>query len=131
MNRVVSAGEVRLAFRLLLKQPILSITIVLALATGICVATMGFTFREELVNSTLPYTAGDRFARLYVLNSEGGRIDLDLDRYHAFRDHAVSFEHVGAVGPRPFTVTHAPGDLESIRGVIITPRSMTASRVAT
>jgi hypothetical protein len=55
MNRLISMGEVRLALRLIVRQPILSITIILALATGICVATMGFTFREELVNRTLPY----------------------------------------------------------------------------
>ena len=124
MNRLFSLGELRLAVRLIVKQPILSITIILALATGICVATMGFTFREELVNSTLPFAAGERFARIYALNSEGARLDLDLDRYHAFRDHARSFEHIGALAPRPFTVTHGPGDLESIRGVVITPRSM-------
>ena len=58
---------------------------------------MGFTFRDELVNSTLPYQAGERFARLYVLNRDGGRLDLDLERYHAFRDRATTFEHVGAV----------------------------------
>ena len=44
MNRLISSGEVRLAFRLIVKQPILSATIILALATGICLATMGFTF---------------------------------------------------------------------------------------
>ena len=88
MNRLISIGEVRLAFRLIVKQPILSATIILALATGICFATMGFTFWDELVNSALPYQAGERFARLYVLNRDGGRVDLDLERYHAFRDRA-------------------------------------------
>src|SRR5687768_1467046 len=55
MNALLSGGEVRLALRLIVKQPILSGTIILALATGICLATMGFTFRDELVNSSLPY----------------------------------------------------------------------------
>ena len=86
MNRFISLGEVRLGLRLIVKQPILSLTIILALATGICFATMGFTFRDELVNSTLPYQAGDRFARVYVFESRGGRLDLDLERYHIFRD---------------------------------------------
>ena len=124
MTRFISIGEVRLALRLIVKQPILSVTIILALATGICVATMGFTFREELVNSTLPYAAGDRFARLFTLNREGGRVALDVERYHAFRDRAVSFEHVGAFATRPFTLSHAPDALESVPGVVITPRSM-------
>jgi predicted permease len=124
MNRLISIGEVRLALRLMVKQPILSGTIILALATGICLATMGFTFRDELVNSTLPYQAGPRFARLFVLDRDGGRLDLDLERYHAFRDRATTLEHVGAVGGRPFTVTHGDGEIESIRGAVITPRSM-------
>lgn len=124
MKRLISMGEVRLAFRLIVKQPILSITIILALATGICFATMAFTFWDELVNSALPYQAGERFARLYVLNRDGRRVDLDLARYHAFRDRATTLEHVGAVGVRSFTVTHGPGEVESIRGASITPRSM-------
>ena len=44
MNLPISLGEVRLGLRLIVKQPILSLTIILALATGICLATMGFTF---------------------------------------------------------------------------------------
>lgn len=124
MFRLISWGEVRLGLRLIAKQPILSATIILALATGICFATMGFTLRDELVNSTLPYQAGDRFARLYVLNRDGGRLDLDLERYHAFRDRASTFEHIGAVGGRPFTVAHGPGEVESITGTLITPGSM-------
>lgn len=124
MNRIVSWGEVRLGLRLIVKQPILSGTIILALATGIGLATMGFTFRDELVNSKLPYQAGDRFVRLLVLNRDGGRLDLDLARYHALRDRATTFDHVGAMGARPFTVEHASGELEQVRGALITPRSM-------
>jgi putative ABC transport system permease protein len=124
MNRLISLGEARLALRLIAKQPILSATIILALATGICFATMGFTFRDELLNSTLPYQAGPRIARVYVLNRDGARLDLDLERYRALRDRATSFEHVGAVSSRPFTITHRPGEVEQIHGAVITPRSM-------
>ena len=124
MGRLISIGEVRLALRLIVKQPILSGTIILALATGICLATMGFTFRDELVNSTLPYQAGERMARVYVLNRDGARLDLDLERYHALHDRATSFEHIGAVAGRPFTLTHGPSNVESITGTLITPRSM-------
>jgi predicted permease len=124
MGRLISMGEVRLALRLIVKQPILSITIILALATGIAFATMGFTFRDELINSTLPYQAGERFARIYVLNREGRSVSFDLPRYHTLRDRASSFEHVGAVAGRPYTVTHDAGEVESIRGAAITPRSM-------
>ena len=124
MPRLFSGGELRLAFRLLLKQPILSLTIILALATGICFATMGYTFREELVNGALPYAAGDRFARIFALTREGARVDLDIDRYQAIRERATTFEYVGAVAVRPFTVTHGPNEVESIAGTQLTPGSM-------
>jgi predicted permease len=124
MNRIISWGEVRLGLRLIVKQPILSATIILALATGICIATMGFTFRDAIVNSSLPYRAGDRFVRLYVMNRDGGRLDLDLDRYRLLRDRAQSFEYLGAVGFRPFTLQHGPEDVESVGGALLTPRSM-------
>src|SRR4051812_47986563 len=124
MNRIISWGEVRLGLRLIAKQPILSATIVLALATGMCFATMGFTFREAMVNATLPFPGGDRFARLNVYDREGGRIDLDLARYHAFAEKAATFEHLGAVGARPFSISLPDGAIESVPGAFITPRSM-------
>jgi hypothetical protein len=124
MRRFISWGEIRLGLRLIAKQPILSGTIILALATGICVATMGFTLRDELVNSSLPFEGGERFTRLIVLDRDGGRIDLDLARYRLFLEKSSTFEHVGAVGGRPFTIAHGPGDVESVNGAFITPRSM-------
>ena len=124
MNRLISIGEVRLALRLILKQPVLSGTVVLALATGICLATMGFTFRDALMNSSLPYRAGERIARVFLFNRDGARLDVDVARYHAFRDHGQSFEHVGAVTGRTFTLAIGKGEVESIAGSQITPRSM-------
>ncbi len=124
MNRLISIGEVRLAFRLIVKQPDPLRHHHPGPRDRHCLATMGFTFRDELVNSTLPYQAGERFARLYVLNRDGGRLDLDLERYHAFRDQAATFEHVGAVGGAAVHVAHGAGEVESIRGALITPRSM-------
>ncbi len=124
MNRLVSWGEIRLGLRLIAKQPILSGTIILALATGIGLATMGFTLRDAIVHGTLPYEGGERFARFNVFDRDGGRIDLDLERYHLFVERAASFEHIGAVGPRPFTIAHGPGNVETVNGAFITPRSM-------
>ena len=124
MNRILSWGEVRLGLRLMVKQPVLSATIILALATGICLATMGFTLREALVNGELPFVNGERFARFNVYDRDGGRIDLDLRRYHLFLEKATAFEHIGAVGSRPFTITHQSGVVESVPGAFITPRSI-------
>ena len=124
MTRLVSWGEIRLGLRLIARQPILSGTIILALATGIGLATMGFTLRDAIVHGTLPYDGGERFARFNVFDRDGGRIDLDLERYHLFVERAVGFEHIGVVGPRPFTIAHGPGNVETVNGAFITPRSM-------
>ena len=124
MNRFISLGEIRLGLRLIVKQPILSITIILALATGVCLTTIGFTFREEIVNGRLPYQAGDRFARVYVLSREGNPVEPTIEQYHAIRDRSLSFEHVGAGGVRSFTLLRGANEVESIQGTYLTPRSM-------
>jgi putative ABC transport system permease protein len=124
MNRFISLGEVRLGLRLIAKQPILSITIILALATGIGFATMGFTVRDATLNSVLPFSGGERFSQLTAFDRDGGRIQVDLARYHAFLERSEKLEHVGALGSRPFTITHGNGEIESVRGAMITPRSM-------
>src|SRR5262245_29153044 len=114
MNGFVSLGEVRLGMRLIAKQPILSTTIVLALATGICLSTIGFTFRDAMLHSTLPYASGDRFGRVFAFNRDGRRLDVDLERYRAFRDRASTFVHVGAVSSRPFTVVEGNGEVDTV-----------------
>jgi predicted permease len=123
MNRLISLGEVRLGLRLIVKQPILSLTIILALATGICLATMGFTLREAVVNSSLPYRAGDRFVRIFVLD-RGGRTDPGVELYHALRDRSTALELVAAASGRPFNVSLADGEIESMLGTMVTPSAM-------
>jgi hypothetical protein len=81
MNRPIAMGEVRFSLRLIAKQPILSATIILAFATGICLAMIGFTFRDVVVNSTLPCQTGDRFARFRAFDRDSDRIDPDLSSY--------------------------------------------------
>ncbi len=124
MNRLISMGEVRLGLRLILKQPILSATVILALATGICLATMGFTFRDALLHSSLPYRAGERIGRIFAFGQDGRMADLDLERYEVLRDRAASFEHVGLLTARPFTLTYGPNEVEAIIGGVLTARSM-------
>ena len=102
----------------------LSFTIVLALATGIAMATMGFTVLESLLYGQLPYANGDRFVRIGVFDREGGRGALDLARYQLLLSSTTTLEHVGAVGPQPFSIEHASGELEPVRGATITARSM-------
>lgn len=102
MSRWVTLSELRLGLRLIAKQPILSFTIVLALATGIGLATVGFTLREAVLNSRLPFANGDRFVRLVLHSEAEDNVELDLEAYHAVRDTSKSFSHLGAIGEMSF-----------------------------
>src|SRR4051812_27901147 len=120
MSRLISIAELRLGLRLIARQPMMSVTIILALAIGICAAMVGFTAREAVFNSTLPYQAGDRFVRLVAFDRDGNRLNPGIERYHAVRDGATSLEDAGVVIGRTFTVAYGPGDVESIAGASIT-----------
>ena len=109
MSRWITLSEVRLGLRLIAKQPILSITVVLALATGIGLATVGFTLREALLYSQLPFANGDRFVRLVLHSEAEDNIEVDLDAYHAIRDTSKSFAHLGAVGDAEYALEGEDG----------------------
>jgi predicted permease len=123
MSRWITPSEVRLGLRLIAKQPILSSTIVLALAIGIGLATVGFTLREAMLYSRLPFTNGDRFVRLVLHSEAEDNVELDLDAYHAIRDTSKSFVHLGAVGDGEYALDGEDGTVEAIRVNLVTPRS--------
>ena len=123
MSRWITLSELRLGLRLIAKQPILSMTIVFALATGIGLATIGFTLREAILNSQLPFANGDRFVRLVLHSEADDNVQLDLDAYHAIRDTSKSFAHLGAVGDAEYALEAKDGSVEAIRVSLVTPRS--------
>lgn len=51
----MSFSDIALAVRLMRQQPVLTLTAILALATGIGLATMGFTFLEAGLRARLPF----------------------------------------------------------------------------
>jgi len=123
MNRWITASEIRLALRLIARQPVLSLTIVLALATGVCLATIGFTLRDAVLYSPLPFANGDRFVRLVMHSDAEDNVEVDLDGYHAIRDTSKAFVHVGAEGGAEFALENADGTVESMNVGLVTPRS--------
>jgi predicted permease len=123
MSRWITASEIRLALRLIAKQPVLSLTIVLALATGVCLATIGFTLREAVLNSSLPFANGDRFVRLVMHSEAEDNVEVDLDGYHAIRDTSNTFTHLGAEGGAEFALENPDGTVEPMTVGLITPRS--------
>jgi len=123
VNRWFTMSEIRLGLRLIAKQPVLSLAAVLALAIGIGLATVGFTLREAVLNSQLPFANGDRFVRLVLHSEAEDNVQLDLEAYHAVRDTSTSFAHLGAVGEAEFPLELADGAVEAIRVGLVTPRS--------
>src|SRR4029450_3506350 len=123
MSRWITATEIRLALRLIAKQPVLSSTIVLALATGVGLATIGFTLREAVLNSSLPFANGDRFVRLVMYSEADDNVEVDLDGYHAIRDTSKAFVHLGVEGGAEFGPENPDGTVEPMRVGLITPRS--------
>ena len=123
MSRWITASEIRLALRLIAKQPVLSLTIVVALATGVCLATIGFTLREAVLNSSLPFANGDRFVRLVMHSDAEDNVEVDLDGYHAIRDTSEAFVHLGAEGGAEFALENPDGTIEPMSVGLITPRS--------
>lgn len=123
IGRWITLSEIRLALRLIARQPILSITIVLALATGIGLATIGFTLREALLHGQLPFANGDRFVRLVLHSEAEDNVQLDLDAYHAIRDTSQSFVYLGAVGDGEYALEGEDGTVEAIRVGLVTPLS--------
>ena len=123
MSRWITASEIRLALRLIARQPVLSTTIVLALATGVCLATMGFTLRDAVLYSPLPFANGDRFVRLVMHSEAEDNVEVDLEGYHAIRDTSKTFVHLGAEGAAEFVLENADGTVEPISVGLITPRS--------
>lgn len=123
MSRSITVTEVRLALRLIAKQPILSLTIVFALAIGIGLATVGFTLRDGMLYGRLPFANGERFVRLVLHSDADDNVQLDLDAYHAIRDTSNSFAHLGAVGDTEYALEGDDGSVEAIRVDLVTPRS--------
>ena len=60
----MTLSEIRLALRLLRKQPVVTLTSVLALAVGMGMATTGFTLLDAVLFGRLPFQGGDRFVLL-------------------------------------------------------------------
>jgi putative ABC transport system permease protein len=119
--------ELRLAFRLLRKQPFVSLTILLTLGVGIGMAVTGFTLLDAVLFSRLPFPNGDRFVVVKVYTGPGEQHGgLDAARFRRLAEGASTLEHLGAFNPAQLNVQLRSGDLVPVAGVEITPASFAA-----
>ena len=110
-----------LAFRLIRKQPVLTLTAILALATGIGLATMGFTFLEAGLRAKLPFAGGDRFVMVDIYEEpQARRASIDADRFRALRQNVTALEHLGALEGAAQNLVLASGEIALVRGIAMT-----------
>ena len=121
----ISAAELRLAVRLLRRQPVVTLTTVLALAVGIGMATTGFTLLDSVLFSKLPYPNGDRFVLVEVhTEPEAERSTVDAERFRFFRERASTFEHLGAFRDNEVNLLLPSGEVLPVPGALVTPSSI-------
>ena len=120
----LSLSDLALAVRLMRKQPMLNLTAVLALATGIGLATMGFTFLEAGLRARLPFAGGDRFVMLEVYEEPHARwTTMSNDRFRALRDATPALQHLGALEGAAQNLLLPSNEVALVTGVAITPDS--------
>ncbi len=121
----ISAAELRLAVRLLRRQPVVTLTTVLALAVGIGMATTGFTLLDSVLFSKLPYPNGDRFVLVEVhTEPEAQRSTVEAERFRFFRERASTFEHLGAFRDNEVNLLLPSGEILPVPGALVTPSSI-------
>lgn len=117
-------SDVAFAGRLMRKQPVMTATAILALATGIFLATTGFTFLEAVIWARLPFSGGDRFVLIDVYEEPGGRRGSIGDaRFRMLRANVPAFQHLGAFTSAQQNLLLPSGDVVLTPTLAITPDS--------
>ena len=113
-----SLPEVRLALRLVRRQPVLNATAVLALATGLGLAGASFTLVDAFLFGRVPLPGGARFVKVQALADEDGRrVGLDRERFEALARDASTLAYLGAMADGTVNLLDADGAVEPLRGV--------------
>ena len=125
LNRWMSPCELRLGLRLLRKQPVVTLTTLLALTVGIGLATTGFTLIDSVLYSRLPFPNGDRFVVLDAYTEpDAARAVVDPDRFRFLAEHASAFEHLGAFRDTEVNLLLPSGEIVPVSGAGVTPHSI-------
>lgn len=121
-NTRLSWLEVRLALRLVLKQPVMTLTAVSALGIGIGIAAGAFSVFQQSMYSALPFENGDRWVVIQSYSEETGRrTRLDLERLAAFRAGASAFEYIAGSESLEINVVADDGGIERLAAARVTP----------
>jgi predicted permease len=115
-NMLASVQDVRLAVRMVRRQPAFTAFVVLTLAVGIGAATAVFTLVHAVLLTDLPFAEPDRLVWMYNLRTERDRAPLSIPDLNDYKRDASLFE-----GFAPFTNWTAnltgAGEAERLEGV--------------
>lgn len=124
-DATVSLIDVRLAFRLLVRQPLLATTAIVSLSVGIALATVGFATMEALLFSRLPYDNGDRFVRLTITSQvDRDAVMLTAESYARLATPGAGLAHVGMMTGGLESVELPTGEVSELTTAAITPSSL-------
>jgi putative ABC transport system permease protein len=114
MNRLWN--DLRYGFRMLLKTPGATVTVLIALSLGIGLSTLTFTLINGAVRTELPYEDGDRIVRI-------GRteVPVTIADYMTWSSRQRSFEHIGALETSTVTLAVEGFGSEPVLSASITP----------
>jgi putative ABC transport system permease protein len=111
LRHAVNSTDVRLGLRLMYRQPVLTMTAVVALAAGIALATVGFAFMDALLYSRLPFAGGERFVTLQAYEQPGGTlVSLTSHDVAALATQTTRLEHLGGLSGSRDNVTLPSGE---------------------
>ena len=112
--------EIRLAFRMARKQPLLNFAALLALATGIGLSAAAFGLVEMTWLAQVPFPDGDRFVRVYFTDAETGRLaQVYPSRFEAIAGGSGPFAYVGAMTDASANILEEDGAVEAVPGAMV------------
>jgi putative ABC transport system permease protein len=117
--------DVRLGFRVMRRQPIITVTATVSLALGIGLFTVGAATVETVLFSRLPFEGGERFIQIRALQEpQRGPARLTADEYGAIASRASTLTHLGAVSQSQENVRLPSGTVDQATLIGITPTSL-------
>ena len=113
--------DVKLAFRMMRRQPLLTIVVGLTLALGIP-SSLFPAHLMGILEASFPVEDGRRVLGLRNWNTETGRPAADrIHEFAAWRDAVESFQTIGAARTDAWNVHSADGRAEEVRGAAVSP----------
>lgn len=122
MVAVVRSTDVRLAFRLMARSPVMTATSVAALAVGIGITAAGFSLVDQIFFGDVPFPGGDRWVVVDTYDRTTGRREgLDLDHVEAIRRSVPAIDHLAAATALHVNLMHEDGAVERVAAARVTP----------